>query len=396
MTILVCIASMVLLFMAVPVFMVFGIGSAASAILDLGLPWSTLIQVSFSAVTKSVLIAVPLFIFSGLAMLRGGIAGRLVNMTTALVGHWPGGLGIGMVLAMGFFAAFCGSILAAITAVGTIMMPKMIDQGYPAPFVIVLAAAAALLEALIPPSNAAIVFSALTNIPVSKTFAAGIFPGLVLMVLLIALVSWRCRHIRIPERPSRAAVWHSIREALPGLMTPIIILGGIYGGFLTPSETAAVAGIWAILVGFLIHRELTIAGLLDALRQTAIATAIIFSIILMNLVFSFDSILAAMALTEVFTLMVIAIVIGGLLMIWLANRVTEFLKKNRMFEVLGLFILFIVGIMLLSEGGHLAHMQLFGNEVTPMSKTTFYFVIGVLIVIDIVQSKYQKKLLIKK
>ncbi|MEC7791006.1 MAG: TRAP transporter large permease subunit, partial [Pseudomonadota bacterium] len=79
MTILVCIASMVLLFMAVPVFMVFGIGSAASAILDLGLPWSTLIQVSFSAVTKSVLIAVPLFIFSGLAMLRGGIAGRLVN-----------------------------------------------------------------------------------------------------------------------------------------------------------------------------------------------------------------------------------------------------------------------------------------------------------------------------
>ena len=167
MTILACIASMVLLFMAVPVFMVFGIGSAASAILDLGLPWSTLIQVSFSAVTKSVLIAVPLFIFSGLAMLRGGIAGRLVNMTTALVGHWPGGLGIGMVLAMGFFAAFCGSILAAITAVGTIMMPKMIDQGYPAPFVIVLAAAAALLEALIPPSNAAIVFSALTNIPVS-------------------------------------------------------------------------------------------------------------------------------------------------------------------------------------------------------------------------------------
>jgi C4-dicarboxylate transporter DctM subunit len=273
--------SMVLLFMAVPVFMVFGIGSAASAILDLGLPWSTLIQVSFSAVTKSVLIAVPLFIFSGLAMLRGGIAGRLVNMTTALVGHWPGGLGIGMVLAMGFFAAFCGSILAAITAVGTIMMPKMIDQGYPAPFVIVLAAAAALLEALIPPSNAAIVFSALTNVPVSKTFAAGIIPGLVLMVLLIALVSWRCRHIRVPEKPSRAAVWNSIREALPGLMTPVIILGGIYGGLLTPSETAAVAGIWAILVGFLIHRELTIAGLLDALRQTAIATAIIFSIIAM-------------------------------------------------------------------------------------------------------------------
>ena len=127
-------------------------------------------------------------------------------------------------------------------------------------------------------------------------------------------------------------------------------------------------------------------------RKPKSANAIIFSIILMNLVFSFDSILAAIALTDVFPLMVIAIVIGGLIMIFLADRVTEFLKKNRMFEVLGLFILFIVGIMLLSEGGHLAHMHLFGNAITPMSKTTFYFVILILILIDIVQNKYKNNL----
>ena len=127
-------------------------------------------------------------------------------------------------------------------------------------------------------------------------------------------------------------------------------------------------------------------------RKPKSANAIIFSIILMNLVFSFDSILAAIALTDVFILMVIAIIIGGLIMIIMADRVTEFLKKNRMFEVLGLFILFIVGIMLLSEGGHLAHMHLFDNAITPMSKSTFYFVIFVLILIDIVQSKYQKNL----
>ena len=131
-------------------------------------------------------------------------------------------------------------------------------------------------------------------------------------------------------------------------------------------------------------------------REPKSVNSIIFSIILMNLVFSFDSILAAIALTDVFLIMVIAILIGGILMIYLADRVTEFLKKNRMFEVLGLFILFIVGIMLLSEGGHLAHLHFFGNEITPMSKTTFYFVIGVLILVDIIQSKYQKKLLIKK
>ena len=89
--------------------------------------------------------------------------------------------------------------------------------------------------------------------------------------------------------------------------------------------------------------------------------------------------------------MVTAIVISGLLMIWLAEGVSKFLEKNRMYEVLGLFVLLVVGIMLLTEGGHLAHMKLFGNEITPMSKATFYFVIGVLVVIDIVQSRYQKK-----
>ncbi|MGE4646466.1 MAG: TRAP transporter large permease [Arenicellales bacterium] len=286
MTVLMIAASMLLLFMAVPVFLVFGAGSAGAAILDLGLPWSTLIQVSYAAITKPVLIAIPLFIFSGLAMLRGGIASRLVHMTTTLVGHWPGGLAIGMVLTMGFFAAFCGSILAAITAVGTIMMPKMIEQGYPPAFVIVLAASAALLEALIPPSNAAIVFSALTSVPVSKTFAAGILPGLVLMVLLMIMSVWRCRHIRMASKATPAEVWQAVKAAAPGLVTPVIILGGIYGGLLTPSETAAVAGIWAVLIGFLIHRELTIEGLLGALRQTAIATTVIFTIIAMAMFLS--------------------------------------------------------------------------------------------------------------
>jgi len=119
---------------------------------------------------------------------------------------------------------------------------------------------------------------------------------------------------------------------------------------------------------------------------------IIISIVVMNLVFSFDSILGAIALTDVFWVMATAIVLGGLLMIWLSGKVTEFLKKNRMYEVLGLFILLVVGVMLLSEGGHLAHMHFFGNAITPMSKSTFYFVIAILVIVDVVQSRYQKKI----
>ena len=120
--------------------------------------------------------------------------------------------------------------------------------------------------------------------------------------------------------------------------------------------------------------------------------SVITMIVVMNIIFSFDSILSAMALTKVFWVMATAIVISGGLMIWLSDRVSVFLKKNRMYEVLGLFILFVVGIMLLTEGGHLGHMKLFGDEIVPMSKTTFYFVISVLVIVEIVQTRYQKKL----
>jgi len=116
-------------------------------------------------------------------------------------------------------------------------------------------------------------------------------------------------------------------------------------------------------------------------------------IVIMNLVFSFDSILSALALTKVFMVMAVAIVLSGIMMLLLADYVSAFLQKNRMYEVLGLFVLFIVGIMLVSEGGHLAHIKLAGFPVEQMSKTTFYFVLIILIVVDMVQSRYQKKLM---
>jgi predicted tellurium resistance membrane protein TerC len=126
-------------------------------------------------------------------------------------------------------------------------------------------------------------------------------------------------------------------------------------------------------------------------------------IVTMNVIFSFDSILSAMALAKDETtgdqrigMMIIAIVISGILMIWLADGVSKFLQKHRMYEVLGLFVLFIVGIMLLTEGGHLSHLHIAGNEITPMTKTTFYFVIAILVLTDIVQSRYKKKLLAKQ
>lgn len=159
----------------------------------------------------------------------------------------------------------------------------------------------------------------------------------------------------------------------------IVLLGGAFIIY------TAIKEIWHMLALEDVNHEEKLAG-----SQTVGKT--IFMIIIMNLVFSFDSILSAMALSDVFWVMALAIVIGGLLMIVLADKISTFLQKNRMYEVLGLFILFLVGIMLLSEGGHLAHLEFFGNEITPMSKTTFYFVLVILVIVDVVQSRYQKKL----
>ncbi|MCX8239596.1 MAG: putative tellurium resistance membrane protein TerC [Akkermansiaceae bacterium] len=142
-------------------------------------------------------------------------------------------------------------------------------------------------------------------------------------------------------------------------------------------------------------------------RQPSSSKKVIGLIVFMNVIFSFDSILSAMALASIkgpsgehlgyqLGVMVTAILIGGAIMILLADKVTNFLQRNRMYEVLGLFVLFVVGIMLLTEGAHLAHLKFFGNEIHAMTKTTFYFVIAVLLLTDIVQGRYQKKLTAEK
>ncbi len=161
----------------------------------------------------------------------------------------------------------------------------------------------------------------------------------------------------------------------------IVLLGGVFILYTATKE---------------ILHMMTLEESHEETRVAQSATKVISMIVAMNLVFSFDSILSAMALSDVFLVMATAIIIGGILMIVLADRVSEFLQKNRMYEVLGLFVLFVVGIMLLTEGGHLAHLKIMGNAITPMTKTTFYFVIAVLVLTDVVQSRYLIKLNRKK
>ncbi|NOZ11172.1 MAG: tellurium resistance protein TerC [Gammaproteobacteria bacterium] len=167
----------------------------------------------------------------------------------------------------------------------------------------------------------------------------------------------------------------------------------IEGTFNLHSLIVLVGGIFIIYTATKeIFHMMAVDNLEHETREPTSVTTIVFWMVAVNLVFSFDSMLSAIALSDVFWIMATAILIGGALMIWLADGVAVFLQKNRMYEVMGLFILFVVGIMLLSEGAHLANLHLFGQKITPMSKATFYFVIGVLVISDIVQNRYRKRL----
>ena len=198
------------------------------------------------------------------------------------------------------------------------------------------------------------------------------------IVLRIILLFVLINIIQYFQNPILEINIHGIISSNLNLHSIIVLIGGVFILFTATQE---------------ILHMMNLGDLEHDSREPQSVKIIITWIVVMNLIFSFDSILSAMALSDVFWVMALAILISGVLMIWLADRVSEFLQKNRMYEVLGLFILFVVGIMLLSEGGHMAHLHLFGHQITPMSKATFYFVIGILVLTDIVQTRYQKKLL---
>ncbi len=175
------------------------------------------------------------------------------------------------------------------------------------------------------------------------------------------------------------------------------IKGFIQGSFNLKSIVVFLGGIFLIYTALkeILHMMMLEEDLQRKRKPSSFAS-VLFSIVIMNAIFSFDSILSAMALTQNFILMATAILIGGLLMVLLADKVTEFLKKNRMYEVVGLFILFLVGAMLLSEGAHDAGLVLFNTEIHAMSKGTFYLIIFVMVIVEMVQSRYQRRLLTLK
>jgi len=235
----------------------------------------------FNAINKFPLAAIPFFILAGNLMETGGISRRLVEFAKSIVGGVQGGLPMTCVLTCMIFAAVSGSSVATTFAVGAILIPALIKHGYPTSYAAALQATSAELGVIIPPSIPMILYGVSAEVSIGELFIAGFGPGIFIGLSLMAFVWAYCKlkGWGKTDGEGRLSFGRATLQAALALLMPVIILGGIYGGIFTPTEAAAVAVFYALVVGMLIYREINIASLMVVLRKSVISSAVIMFII---------------------------------------------------------------------------------------------------------------------
>ncbi len=235
----------------------------------------------FNAINKFPLAAIPFFILAGNLMETGGISRRLVEFAKSIVGGVQGGLPMTCVLTCMIFAAVSGSSVATTFAVGAILIPALIKHGYPTSYAAALQATSAELGVIIPPSIPMILYGVSAEVSIGELFIAGFGPGIFIGLSLMAFVWAYCKlkGWGKTDGEGRLSFGRATWQAALALLMPVIILGGIYGGIFTPTEAAAVAVFYALVVGMLIYREINIASLMVVLRKSVISSAVIMFII---------------------------------------------------------------------------------------------------------------------
>jgi C4-dicarboxylate transporter DctM subunit len=234
------------------------------------------------------LLAIPYFILSGAFMTTGGVAKRMIRFAIACIGHLRGGLAMASVLACMLFAAVSGSSPATVVAVGSIVIAGMVKAGYTKEFAAGVICNAGTLGILIPPSIVMVVYAAATETSVGKLFMAGVLPGIVLGLMLMAAIYVRARMINLPRQP-RASLREILvagRESLWGMLLLVIILGGIYGGIFTPTEAAAVAAVYAFFIAVFVYRDIGMSHVPKVLVDAAKVTVMLMFIVANALLFA--------------------------------------------------------------------------------------------------------------
>ncbi|MBA5607733.1 TRAP transporter large permease subunit [Duganella sp. FT3S] len=246
-------------------------------------------QKLFSGIDNFEVMSIPFFILAGNFLTHGGVARRMINFASSMVGHFHGGLALAGVMACALFAAVSGSSPATVVAIGSIILPAMVKQGYPKKFGAGVITTSGALGILIPPSIVMVMYSVTTNTSVGKLFTAGVVPGLLLATLL-GLTTWfLARKHNYPRLPR--ATWGqrfaAFRKSAWGLLLIVIVMGGIYSGKFTPTEAAAVAAVYAFFIAVFVYKDLKLAQVGKVLLDSASMSAMLLYIITNAVLFSF-------------------------------------------------------------------------------------------------------------
>ncbi len=243
----------------------------------------------FSGIEKFEIMAIPFFILAGNFLTHGGVARRMINFATSMVGHWYGGLALSGVVACALFAAVSGSSPATVVAIGSILIPGMVKAGFPMRFGAGVIATSGALGILIPPSIVMVMYSIATNTSVGALFMAGVIPGLVMASMLGGTTWYRARKNNYPRQPK--ASWkeraRTFRESMWGLMLIVVVMGGIYTGFFTPTEAAAMSAVYSFVVAVFIYKDMTLKQVPKVLLNSANMSAMLLYIITNAVMFSF-------------------------------------------------------------------------------------------------------------
>lgn len=271
-----------------PIAIAIGVASLMGILVQGNFPLMMVVQKMFGGMDSFHLMAVPLFMFTGVIMEAGGISRRIIDFANALVGWLPGGLAAVTVVSAMFFAGISGSAAADAAAVGAILIPAMKKSGYQSDFAAAVQASGGSIGVIIPPSIPMIIFGFLTGASIGQLFAGGILPGILIGVSLITVATFISHKKRYAATTVFTAneIWRTFKRALLALGAPAIILGGILSGIFTATESAAVAVVYALTVGMLVYRKIGIKDLFPLFRDGAITSAIVMFIIATASVFS--------------------------------------------------------------------------------------------------------------
>ena len=275
-------ASFVLLMvMNVPISVSLGLSALLTMIFSDAMPLIVVPQKMFTAIDSFPLMAIPFFMVAGTLMDRGGISRRLIGVAKVIIGSFSGGLALVTILASMFFAALSGSSPATVAAIGAIMIPAMVHEGYDHSFAAATQASAGYIGIIIPPSIPMITYGVVTSTSITKLFMAGFIPGILIGLVLMAVayvISLR-RDYRGTNKASLRELYVTVKEAFLALLMPIIILGGIYGGIFTPTEAANIAVVYGFVISFFVYKELRLKDIPGVLRAAAVASAMVMFLI---------------------------------------------------------------------------------------------------------------------